>query len=79
MFKKILPHAAMILSAMYVVFFHIDRVNSAMEFINNDITKCLLYALCVLSVANAAIIIHDDRKKRKKAYRKRMKKGAAGK
>lgn len=76
MFRKIFPHAAIILSAMYVVFFHIDRVNSAMGFINNDITKVLLYVLCALSVINSIVIIRDDRKRRKKAYLKAHNKGA---
>ncbi|MBQ1255865.1 MAG: hypothetical protein IIW08_08710 [Clostridia bacterium] len=76
MFRKILPHAAIILSAMYVVFFHIDCVNSAMAFIDNGITKALLYALCILSVVNAIIIISDDRRKQIKAYRKAQRKGA---
>ncbi|MBR3927419.1 MAG: hypothetical protein IKJ65_00295 [Clostridia bacterium] len=76
MFRKILPHAAIILSVMYVVFFHIDRVNSAMAFIDNDITKVLLYALCVVSLINAAVLIKDDRRKKMRAYRKALKKGA---
>ena len=48
MLRKILPHAAIILSMMYFVFFCIDRVNSAMAFINNDITKWLLVILGVI-------------------------------
>lgn len=79
MFRKIFPHAAIVLSAMYVVFFHIDRVNSAMAFIDNGITKVLLYVLCALSVVNAIVIISDDRKKMKKAYRKAQRKGAGNK
>jgi len=53
MAKKIryaLYHVNMILAAMYIVFYFIDRVNSAMAFINNDITKGLLYALGVASI-----------------------------
>lgn len=79
MFRRIFPHAAIILSAMYVVFYHIDRVNSIMAFIDNNITKALLYALCILSVINAVVIIRDDRKKRRKAYLKKQKKGADSK
>ncbi len=79
MFRKIFPHAAIVLSAMYVVFFHIDRVNSAMAFIDNGITKVLLYALCAISVVNAIVIISDDRRKKKKAYLKAQRKGAGKK
>jgi len=63
MLRKILPHAAIILSGMYLVFFLIDRVNSAMAFINNEITKHLLLILCAISVVNAIYLIHDERRK----------------
>lgn len=63
MLRKILPHCAIIISAMYLVFFCIDRVNTAMAFINNDMTKVLLLILCVISVINAVLLIADDRKR----------------
>lgn len=63
MLRKILPHAAIVISGMYLVFFLIDRVNSAMGFINNDITKRLLLILCAISVVNALYLIRDDRKR----------------
>ena len=61
MLRKLLPHAAIILSGMYLVFFLIDRVNSAMAFINNDITKWLLLILCAISVLNALLLIRSER------------------
>ena len=63
MLRKILPHAAIIISAMYFLFYAIDGVNSAMAFINNDITKFLLLILCIISVVNAVLIVSDDRKR----------------
>ena len=63
MLRKLLPHAAIILSGMYLVFFLIDRVNGAMSFINNAITKRLLLILCAISVINAIYLIRDDRKR----------------
>lgn len=63
MLRKLLPHAAIILSGMYFVFFFIDRVNTAMAFINNNITKRLLFALCVISIVEAIWLIRDDRRK----------------
>ena len=63
MLKKLTPHAAIILSAMYLVFFAIDRVNRSMAFINNDITKWLLLILCGLSVYHAVLQIREDRQK----------------
>lgn len=63
MLRKILPHAAIVISGMYLVFFLIDRVNSAMAFINNEITKRLLLVLCAISVVNAIYLIRDDRRR----------------
>lgn len=63
MLRKLLPHAAIILSGMYLVFFLIDRVNSAMCFINNDITKWLILILCAISVLNAISLIRGERRK----------------
>lgn len=63
MLRKVLPHAAIIISVMYFVFFFIDRVNSAMAFIDNDMTKVLLFVLGVISIINAILIVADDRRK----------------
>ena len=61
MLRKLLPHAAIIISAMYFVFFFIDRVNPAMAFINNDLTKILLCVLCVIAICNAVFVIRYNR------------------
>ena len=63
MLRKILPHVAIIPSMMYFVFFCIDRVNSAMAFINNDITKWLLVILGVISIYDAVLLIVEDQKR----------------
>ena len=63
MLRKLLPHGAIVISGMYFVFFFIDKVNSPMAFINNDITKVLLLILCVISVINALFLIRDDRRR----------------
>lgn len=61
--RRILPHVAIVLCNMYIVFFCIDRVNTAMQFINNSITKALLLILCVISTINASFLILDERRK----------------
>ena len=60
---KVLPHAAIVISIMYFVFFFIDKVNQPMAFINNDITKGLLFVLCVISILNAISLIRVDRRR----------------
>lgn len=50
--ERLLPHAAILICNMYVVFFLIDRVNPAMNFIDNRLTKGLLLVMCVVALAN---------------------------
>ena len=74
MLRKLLPHAAIILSLMYFVFYAIDRVNPVMAFIDNEITKALLVLLGAIACANAVLLIRDDRareRKRQKQSHKR--------
>lgn len=72
--RKILPHAAIILGGMYVVFYVIDTMNTAMGFVNNRITKTLLLAFGIVGMVNACVIISDDRKKARRAAEKARKK-----
>ena len=46
--RAMLPHAAILIANMYIVFFLIDRVNTAMNFIDNGLTKGLLFVMCAL-------------------------------
>ena len=74
MLRKILPHAAIILSMMYFIFYAIDRVNPFMAFIDNEITKALLVALGAIAVINAVTIIADDRRAAYRRLRQRRRK-----
>ena len=78
MLRKLLPHITIVMCLMYVVFFCIDRVNSAMAFIDNEITKWLLLALCLISIVEALWLIADERRKaRRRQERLAAKKRAA--
>lgn len=46
--RAMLPHGAILIANMFIVFFLIDRVNTAMNFIDNGLTKGLLLALGVI-------------------------------
>ena len=63
MLRKYLPHCAIILSVMYFVFFFIDKFNAPMAFINNGITKAMLFVLGVISIINAMYVIRIDRQR----------------
>ena len=65
MWKKIrpmLPHAAILIADMYIVFFLIDRVNPAMNFIDNGLTKGLLLAMCLIVTGDALMPAKRARK-----------------
>jgi len=65
---KLIEHAAIIISIMYFTFFIIDRVNSPMGFINNDITKVLLVVLGVFTIFNSVRLIgYERREERRRA------------
>ena len=77
--KKILNHSAIILSLFYLTLFVIDKINSAMQFIENDITKALILVLAAVSMVNAVFAISADRKKRKRQLAKEAAKKKAKK
>lgn len=60
--KKIIPHIAIILSVMFLVFYVLDYFNDAMNFIANTISKNLLPVLCVSSFATSVMAIGMQRK-----------------
>lgn len=55
--KKLAPHAAILIGNMYYVFWGIDRVNQAMNFIDNGYTKLLLLALIAFCTVNALTLL----------------------
>lgn len=70
MLRKLFCHGAIVISVMYFVFFGIDRVNTAMCFIDNEITKVLLVVLGVISIINSCVIIRGDRVRERKRQAK---------
>ena len=65
MLKRVLPHICIIISVMMLVFYVIDRVNSAMSFIDNDIFKTLLLFYCIVVIASSVYLIADNRRRKK--------------
>ncbi len=62
--RDVLPHGAIILSLMMIVFYILDQFNDAMAFINNRITKSLLLILSIVSIINAVNLIAYHRRHR---------------
>ena len=69
--RKLLPHAAIVLSNMFIVFFILDKFNPAMGFINNNISKGLLLVFCVLSTLCCILLIAADRKRERERSRRK--------
>ncbi|MGI6316316.1 MAG: hypothetical protein ACOX17_06560 [Christensenellales bacterium] len=60
--KKLIPHITIILALMFTVFFIIDMVNSAMNFVGNDISNVLRLLFCASAVITSVIAIQEIRK-----------------
>ena len=71
--RTVLPHLILVMSGMMVTFFIIDRVNEAMAFLNNDITKVLLLIFSVASATLAVLEIVRQEKMRKEERSEREK------
>jgi hypothetical protein len=65
---KILPHISIILSGMLIVFFVIDRFNSAMGFLDNDGAKVLIFVLSITSIINAIMLVALQRRREREDY-----------
>ncbi len=61
-FRKILPHVTMILAMMFLLFVVLDAYNPMMEFLNNDISKGLLIALCVSALGSGILLWRSNRR-----------------
>lgn len=59
---NILPHINIIIACMVLTFLIIDRFNNAMQFIENDITKGILFAFVIIAIINSIVLIVYQRK-----------------
>jgi len=62
MLKRILPHICIVISVMMLVFYVIDRFNSAMNFIGNDTFNTLLVIYSVAVIASSVYLVADNRR-----------------
>lgn len=53
--RMILSHLTVILALMFLVFLILDQFNPMMNFIDNDISRGLLAALCVSGIAQSVL------------------------
>ena len=67
---KILPHAAIVIAGMLIVFFVIDRFNKPMGFMVNEFHKVITFALSLLALCLAVRLISLERRTERAAYRR---------
>lgn len=67
----LLSHLVLVLAAMMLTLFILDRFNEAMAFLNNDITKWLLacFALAAGVLAAACIVRYEKERRRERSLR----------
>ena len=53
--RALFSHLPVILAFMFLVFLVLDQFNPMMNFIDNSISRWLLFALCVSGVAQSAL------------------------
>ena len=64
--REMMPHAVILICNMYIVFFLIDRVNPAMNFIDNGLTKGLLAVLCAGAIYGALTLMRLGKRARRR-------------
>ena len=70
--KKLLPHAAIVISLMLMTFFIIDRVNKPMGFMTNEFHKRLTFALALMAIYFAVQLIAIQRRQERAAHSRRV-------
>ena len=70
--KKLLPHVAIVISGMLIVFFVIDRFNKPMGFMTNEFHKRLTFVLAILAIYFAVKNIALQRRIERAEYQRRV-------
>ena len=53
--RALLSHLNVILALMFLVFLVLDQFNPMMDFVDNDISRCLLAGLCLSGIAGSVL------------------------
>ena len=62
MFKRMLPHATLVVSVIFMTLWVLDRFNGAMHFLSRDIFKIPFGIFLVLVIIESVIRIVQDRR-----------------
>lgn len=53
--RMLLSHLTVVLGTMFIVFLVLDQFNPMMNFIDNDASRWLLFALCLSSILRSIL------------------------
>ncbi len=53
--ERVLSHLTVVLALMFLVFLVLDQFNPMMNFVDNDISRGLLAALCVSGIGQSVL------------------------
>ena len=70
--RKLLPHVAIVISGMLIVFFVIDRINKPMGFMTNEFHKRITFVLALLAIYFAVQLIALQRRAERAEYKRRL-------
>ena len=70
--RRLLPHVAIVISGMLIVFFVIDRVNKPMGFMTNEFHKRITFVLALLAIYFAVQLIALQRRAERAEYKRRL-------
>lgn len=60
--KNILPHVCLMLSAVYLTFFILDKYNPGREFLNRPQIKALILVFAILSAIVSILLVRHNRR-----------------
>jgi hypothetical protein len=63
---RVLPHFTIILSAMFITLWILDKYNPLMNFLDSDMSNILLLIFCISSMVTAIVMVALERKQYKK-------------
>lgn len=71
--KTILAVISMALSALYILFYFVNRFVSADDFFRSNVNKNALLVMCLFAALVAVALIAEDRAKKWRRYRRQQK------
>lgn len=61
-FIKVMPHALLVVTGMFITFLIIDAQNSIIGMIDSDISKAVMWVWCALSIVASVTLIYIQRR-----------------